>query len=251
MLRTDEEKDRIAYTDPHLLPQNKGILFTLVLSQTIRAEDQKVAVLESGATEPRILIEGGSHAQYLPTGHLIYVRAGALLSVPFDVGRLALNGTPTSVIENIEVGLWGNSTYSVSENGTLVYEPRSAVKTGRMLVAVDRKGSIRPITERRNTSNEFSISPNGRYVAARVIAANDDLWTYETANGTPLRLTFEPPDEIFPQWTSDAARIAFGTRTGRMFWKLADGTGKREEISHGEYARYPVPFHRTARCWPS
>jgi Tol biopolymer transport system component len=107
---------------------------------------------------------------------------------------------------------------------------------------VDSKGNIRPITDGRDFPLEFSLSPNGRYVAANVIAANDDVWIYDTARGTPFRLTFEPGDEIYPQWTPDGARVAFGTRFGKIFWKLADGTGEREEISHGEYPRYPSSF---------
>ena len=57
-----------------------------------------------------------------------------------------------------------------------------------------------------------------------------------------VRLTSEPLDEIFPQWTHDGTRIAFGTRTGKIFWKPSDGSGEREELSHGEYPRYPDSF---------
>ena len=124
----------------------------------------------------------------------------------------------------------------------MVYEPRAGLKGGPRLALVDRKGSVRPITDGSGYPQEFSLSPDGRSVAADVVAVNNDVWTYDVAHGTPLRLTFEPGDEVFPQWTADGTRIAFGTRTGKMFWKLADGTGEREEISRGEYPRYPGSF---------
>src|SRR5437870_1181034 len=138
-LNTDPEKDRIAYIDLQVLPGNKGILFTLVPGRAMRAEEEDVAVLETGAAEPRILIRGGSNGRYARTGHLLYARGGALLAVPFDLSRLAVTGTPVSAIDGLE-------------------------------------------------------------------------------------------------------RNPFGTRTGKMFWKLADGTGEREEISRGEYPRYPGSF---------
>jgi hypothetical protein len=71
------------------------------------------------------------------------------------------------------------------------------------VVLVDRKGNIQPVSTRRGNYSEFSISPNGRSLASRVFAINDDIWTYDMASGAPLRFTFEPLDEIFPQWTAD------------------------------------------------
>ncbi len=242
LLKTDEEKDRVAYLNPQVLPDNKGILFTIVPGRATTADEYNIAVLEPGATEPRILIQGGGNARYVSTGHLVYVRSGALLSVAFDLSRLSVTGTPASVIDGMQTDPVGQAPYSVSETGTLLYEPRGDFKAGAKLAVVDSKGNIRPITDGRDFPLEFSLSPNGRYVAANVIAANDDVWIYDTARGTPFRLTFEPGDEIYPQWTPDGARVAFGTRFGKIFWKLADGTGEREEISHGEYPRYPSSF---------
>ncbi len=242
LLKTDAEKDRIAYMDLQVLPDNKGILFTLVPGRAMTADENNIAVLEPGATEPRILVRGGSTARYVRTGHLLYARDGALLAVPFDLSRLAVTGTPVSVTGGFERNAVGGSLYSVSANGTLVYEPSAGLRGGPRLVVVDRKGNVRPITDGSDYPLEFALSPDGRSVAAGVVAINNDVWTYDVAHGTPLRLTFEPGDEIFPQWTADGTRIAFGTRTGKIFWKLANGTGEREEISGGEYPRYPASF---------
>jgi Tol biopolymer transport system component len=84
-------------------------------------------------------------------------------------------------------------------------------------------------------------------IASRVFAVNDDIWTLDIASGAPLRFTFEPLDEIFPQWTADGARIAYGTRTGAIFWKASDGSGQRQELTHGEYSRYPTSFSRDGK----
>lgn len=161
LLKTDEGKDRIAYTHPQVLPESKGILFTMASGHAVTMDEGEIAVLEPGATEPRILIHGGSNTRYVPTGHLVYVRGGALLSVPFDPSRLAVTGTPTSMIEGLERNQTGDSLYSVSENGTLVYEPSAGLKGGPRLVLVDRKGNVRPITDGHGYPFEFAVSPRG------------------------------------------------------------------------------------------
>jgi eukaryotic-like serine/threonine-protein kinase len=247
LLKTDVQRDWASFSDPQVLPGGKGVLFTLASGHAVTADDEDVAVLEPGATEPRILIRGGAHARYLPAGHIVYVHGNVLLLVPFDLSKLSLTGTPTPVIKGLGRTWSGDSDYSVSDNGTLVYDPDAGAKPGRLLAMVDRRGEARPIGTRGNYS-ELSISPDGRSLATRVFAVNDDVWTYDIASGAPLRLTFEPPDEIFPLWTPDGKRIAFGTRTGRIFWQPSDGTGRREALTRGEYPCYPVSFSRDGKA---
>jgi eukaryotic-like serine/threonine-protein kinase len=158
--------------------------------------------------------------------------------VDFDLSTLKVNGTPVTVMEGMGRTWSGDADYSISDNGTLIYEPDPVAKVGRRLMMVDLQGEIRPITAPGNFG-EYSISPDGGSIAARMFAINDDIWVYDIATGTPVRLTFEPPDEIHPHWTHDGTRIVYGTRTGQIFWKPSDGSGKREEICHGDYARYP------------
>ena len=241
VLKTDVDKDRVSYSDPQILPGAKGILFTLASGHAVSANDLDVAVLAAGTSEPRILIQGGSNPRYLPTGQIVYIREGALLALPFDLSKLAVTGTPVPVINGIEKA-WGGSNYSISDNGTLVYEPESGRKADRIFGIVDLKGNVQPVPAAHGNLDEFSISPDGRSIAARVFSVNDDIWLYDIASGTPLRLTFEPLDEIFPLWRPDGKRIAFGTRTGTIYWKSSDGTGQREELTRGEYPRYPVSF---------
>jgi serine/threonine-protein kinase len=244
LLETDFGKDRVSYNDPQILPNGKGVLFTLASGHAVTADDQDVAVLESGTKDPRVLIRGGSHPRYLRSGHIVYVHGGALLAIAFDASQLAVKGTPVVVVEGIGKTLHGDTNYSISENGTLIYQASTGIKTGNLFVSVDRAGHVQPLWDKRGNYAEFSISPNGRSLATRLLAVNDDIWTFDVATGAPLRLTFEPLDEIFPQWTADGRRIAFGTRTGAIFWQSADGSGAREELTRGSYPRYPTSFSK-------
>jgi serine/threonine-protein kinase len=247
MGKTDVEKDRVAYGDPQVLPDGKGVMFTLTSGHAAVQSDLDIAVMSPGSSEPRILIHGGSNARYLPTGQIVYARDGVLLSVGFDLSKLQVIGTPVTVMNGLEK-IWSGSDYSVSNTGTLVYAPDMGPKNLLLFASVDLKGNVQPLMVPLPTTSEFSLSPNGRFIAARLFSvANDDIWVYDLAVGTPQRLTYEPLDEIFPVWTPDGKRIAFGTRTGKIFWKSSDGTGQREELTHGDYPRYPLSFSRDGK----
>jgi WD40-like Beta Propeller Repeat len=137
-LKINEGADRIAYTLPQLLPGNKGLLFTLSPAHAITTDDEQIGIIEPGAAEPRVLLRGVTQARYVPTGHLIYSYHGALLAVRFDLAKLAITGSPVSVIDGIESGLLWDSRFSISKNGTLVYEPKGNIRGGSRLAVVDR-----------------------------------------------------------------------------------------------------------------
>ena len=57
------------------------------------------AVARHGAET--VLVTGGSDGRYVSTGHLVYVRLGTLMAVPFDPVRLAVTGGATGVIDGV------------------------------------------------------------------------------------------------------------------------------------------------------
>src|SRR5205085_903051 len=133
---------------------------------------------------------------------LVYARAGNLLAVPFDVSRLQITGTPMPVLEGIPTHPTGGMAYyTVSDAGTLVYEEGVPVSLNLKLATIDRSGTIRSVSKDERPYGSFSISPDGKRVAAHVAGANDDIWIYEPATGTASRFTFEPGDEVIPRWT--------------------------------------------------
>jgi serine/threonine-protein kinase len=240
MLKTDLAKDRVAYGDPQVLPGGRGVMFTLTSSHAVAQTDLDIAVMAPDSSEPRILIHGGSQARYLPTGQIVYARDGALLSVGFNLSKLEVTGTPVVVTNGLEKN-WSGSDYSVSDTGTLVYPPDLGQQNLVAFTSVDLKGNVKPLLTPKYNTSEFSISPNGRFIAARLFGvANDDIWVYDIAVGTPQRVTSEPLDEIYPVWMPNGKRIVFGTRTGQIFWKSSDGAGEREELTRGDNPRYPL-----------
>ena len=141
LLGTDPGKAATSYADPEVLPNGGGILLTVASGRAVTADDLDVAVLGQGAREPRILIHGGCNARYLPTGHIVYVHDGRLLSVAFDLNGLAVTGTPVPVMTGLARTWSGDADYAISNTGTLVYEPDTGVKSGTVLAMVDSTGA--------------------------------------------------------------------------------------------------------------
>ena len=61
-------------------------------SQIPRWDKANIAVQSLATGERKVLIEGGADARYIPTGHLVYMREGTLMAVPFNLDRLAVTG---------------------------------------------------------------------------------------------------------------------------------------------------------------
>ncbi|MDA2934472.1 serine/threonine-protein kinase [Acidobacteria bacterium AH-259-D05] len=111
----DQEKGEIYYRHPEILPGGKAVLFTVWGNGAFQT---RVLSLETG--DQKIVIEGGRQAHYLPTGYLVYERAGNLTTVPFDLERLEISGNAVPVLEGVRQYNFA-ADYALSTNGTLVY----------------------------------------------------------------------------------------------------------------------------------
>ena len=130
--RPSELGGGIWYMSPERLPDNKAVLFT------VRREGRtSIAAFGPGAGEPRILIESGSDAHYLPTGHLVYVSDRHVVAVPFDAQRLEIRGGATVVIDDVRetpeaAVLW---RFTGRNPCTSLIGPISTIWSGRTAVA--------------------------------------------------------------------------------------------------------------------
>ena len=98
------------------------MLFTIT-STTGGTDASQVAVLDLRTGTSKVLVPGGSQAQYTSSGHLVYAAAGTLLAVAFDVGRLEVVGTSKPVVSQVATLASGTAEFDIARNGTLVYVP--------------------------------------------------------------------------------------------------------------------------------
>ncbi len=83
----------------HLLPQRAARWKSApVHDHDLRRWETANVVLQSLDTgERRVLIPGGADARYVSTGHLVYMKTGTLMAVPFDVRSRQVTGAPVAL----------------------------------------------------------------------------------------------------------------------------------------------------------
>jgi Tol biopolymer transport system component/tRNA A-37 threonylcarbamoyl transferase component Bud32 len=192
-------------------------------------------------------------------GRILYVSAsGAIMAVPFDVGKRRITGDPVRVMEGVGAdnrGLLGDSPHSVaalSSNGTLVY---TRGRPTQHLVSVDLAGNQTAAltSEDRDHLSPWSggprFSPDGRRVAVTVITLRGDTTTSEIWTLDAVTRTFTPltslGNVVAPEWTPDGRRVVFTTwyeKKPTIWSQLADGSQPAEkilELPDGQVVRNP------------
>lgn len=246
LTRPDRKRGERDHWWPEFLPGGAAVLFTIA-SGAGGIEHPEIAVLDLRTGTSKVLIRGGSHAQYVATGHLLYGVTGTLHAAAFDLGRLEVTSTPAPVLQGVMTSAIGAANAAVAANGSLVYLPGRAGGTNqRTVVSLDRQGRGSPLPGLPLDSyRDVRVSPDGARLA---LATTTDVWIYDAVRATRSRLTTNPAQNRSPLWTPDGQRIIFtSTRAGHaeLFWRPADGTGRDERL----FARSTESLDVLASAW--
>ena len=230
-----QEFDFEVLTSPYLLPDDKNLLFTRGDYSPSAAEPRlELYNLETG--EIRVLLTGVYAVRYSNSGHLIFIRAGSLSAVPFDLETLQITGSEVALIDNIE-GLSGLSSYSyaLSESGDLVYLPGRQINLNPVPLSrlswVDSNGEETVLDMEPQYFQGVSLSPNGSNVVLSIVerTAISDIYNYDLDRGTLARITFTR-NSIVALWNVKGDRIVYGTLDGGIYSVNANGLGNTESL---------------------
>ncbi len=239
----DIDNDELTHRWPEILPGGKAILFTIRTSNNSSFDDTSIALFSIKTGQQSILIEGGTQASYVPTGHLVFARAGALHAVLFDIERLQITGQSIPVLEHVIMDpATGAAHFSFSENGSLVYIQGDPWIAERKLFRINHQGKIQSLSEKRYPLQTPQYSPDGKKLALTIEAASDDVWIYDIVRDNFIRLTYEAGSNVAPVWTPNSQRVTFSSnRAGpyNIFWKPADRSGAAEQLTASEYIDFP------------
>jgi serine/threonine-protein kinase len=224
-------KPGTVYRWPHHLPGGR-ILFTA--SRGIASGDAEIRVYDSKASDSTVLVEGGNHAQYAASGHLVFGRNGSLLAVPFDPGRLSVDRPPISVLDGVKEKVNGTVDFSLARDGSLAYiTDGEGMDDRRVLAWVDPEGNEEILSAPPGRYEEPRLSPDGQRVAFHAGEQQADIWIWDLSRDAGTQLTSDPAHEVYPIWSPDGGSIFFASNRGgglNIYRKSADGTGSVEPV---------------------
>jgi serine/threonine-protein kinase len=243
-------KDNELTSGPQMLPGSQALLYTLADGTTGLAAWDKahviVQLLKSG--ERKIVVDGGSGARYIPTGHLVYAVGGTLFAVPFDVKRLEVTGGPVPVVEGVRrEPVTGTAQFSFADAGSLLYLPGpvSTSADQRDLALLDRKGGTERLKIAPGSYEHPRISPDGSWLAFDTDDGKEaSVWIYELSGASSARRLTFGGNNRFPIWAADGQWVAFQSdREGDLgiFWQRADGSGTAQRLTKAEQGTSHVP----------
>ena len=202
-----------------------------------RREVSRRRRLQSSTSRPpatKVLIQGGSHAHYVQTGHLVYGAGGTVRAVAFDLDRLAVTGAPVGVLEHVVTTSAGALDLAVAANGTMVYVPGGVAGAAGSLVWVDRSGREEPLATPVRAYTYPRIAPDGTRLAVDIRDRERHVWTWDFARRALSRLTFDSSSDNYPAWSPDSRRLVVASEhsgISNLFWRPADGSGTVERLS--------------------
>ena len=236
----DRARGEEGHVLPSALPGGRAVLFTIGAAEPGNAQ---VALLDLQTGRYTTLLRGGRDAQYVASGHLVYLSGLALSAVRFDLGRRAVIGEPARVVDGVATAPTGALNVAVTAAGTMVFVPgQPGPAEQRVLLWVDRQGRETPIAVPPRPYEAARLSPDGTRVVVSIRDQENDLWVWSLARQTLTRLTFDPDVDLSPVWTPDSRRVVFASaRTGvyNLYARDVDGTAPEVRLTSGANTQLP------------
>jgi Tol biopolymer transport system component len=179
---------------------------------------------------------------YLPSGWLLWIRAGgALVAQRLDIAKAALIGETVSLADGV-------SGVSASATGVVAY--RTSGGGQRQLTWVDRSGVVRGTVGPPDGSlRSPRLSPDGRQAAfSRQAQGKTDIWLQDDARTS--RMTFGSEISAEPVWSPDGSRLAFQSQDGAgtsFYQKPTDGAQAQESLLVSQRLNFPSSWSTDGR----
>jgi Tol biopolymer transport system component len=239
---------------PRLLPDGQTVLFTAAdaAGGAERWDAGQIIVQAIGSSERKTIINGGTDARYMPSGHIVFARGGIVYAVPFDPKTLTVTGREVAVVEGVMrgTGTYGSGTINltVSNDGTLAYLPGPLVPvaTTASLARFDVTGGVQNLAIPAGSYQAPRVSPDGRHIAFITDDGRDvNVWVFDLGSDrAPRRVTFAGRNRSVA-WTADSRRIAYRSdRDGGMgiYWQAGDGSGTAEALTKPDKGTIDIPL---------
>jgi hypothetical protein len=211
---------------PHFLPDGTGLLYASVVDG-----QPHIRVLRLDTGDAHKLVDGAD-PRIVPSGHLLFVRDGAVWAALFDENELELASDPVAVLHGLQItGQFQLGQYAVAENGTLVYQT-DVTGVRHQLVWVSEDG----VEEALGLAPQEIWGP--RISQDQVVFTRQDegLFAYSLTSGLVSRIVETPGEAWVSVPSPDGKQIAFSIwPSGRPSVHLHQlGTPDTERLTKGD-----------------
>ena len=235
----DFDRGENSHRWPVFLPDGIHFLFHVRASIDERRGVYVASIDRPASTPGSPLFRSESEAVFVPTsgparGVLLSAAEGQLQVRPFDAAALRLDGDPRT----LPVAAGANTPYHsamLSASADLLATVAMPMPYGVRLGTVARDGTAVRLSERQ-PQNWPRLSPDGRRMARQIFdptRGNPDIWVEDLQDGSVVRVTTDTGADVFPVWSPDGLRLAYGSGTlkeRRLSIAAADGTGVAQEL---------------------
>jgi serine/threonine-protein kinase len=232
----DTAKGEFDHLWPDVLPNGKGVVFTVVFREKSAVEGKRtsgIAVAEIPSGKHRMILDDAMYARYAVSGHLLYVTSNrTLMVVPFDQNSMKITGDPKVLLEGMRLGDIGSADLAVSETGTLIYGT-GAGEGKDEFVWVTRDGKAQSVDP--DWQGYFwnpSLSPDGKQLAVAIpdCCGGTDVWVKQLERGPIIKVSLDPSEGHYPTWAPDGRSVIFSSNAAsgsfNLWNKRADGSGQ-------------------------
>ncbi len=246
----DAARREITHLSPQFLPGGRELLFSVRSEKELRPAILSLDTGEWEWLDPVTI--GAIGTRYLPSGHLVFARGGALHAAGFDVRTRAFLTRPVSVVDDllelVSAGL-PVAHFAASGDGTLAFV--SGTPPARRLVLVDRDGGVPvSLTESARRYEYPAVSPDGRQVAVTVDESVSNIYVIDVERKALKQLTHVGtnilPARVNSQVVSFAAQRP-GTESWDVYSRPSDESAVAKPLLSVERAQFPTGWTRDGR----
>jgi eukaryotic-like serine/threonine-protein kinase len=212
----DKSLKETSHRYPYFLPDGRHYLYLVTGGD---ARDRSTYVGDLKSKERRRLAGIAAETRYSSSGHVVFIRDGALIAQPFDPKRLEFTGAAFPVADPFAPTNVLSYPFSVSMTGAMAYRTNrvNAGTTGgggpTLLVWYDKNGTRQDPASGDGEFREPELAPDGATVAfARGGPA--DIHLLDIKNARTDRFTSDAADDLNPRWSPDGKTIAFDSSRG-------------------------------------
>lgn len=175
---------------PHVLPDGRGVLFTVGHADAGSFDEASLAVADLDDPDHRLVLNHATDGRCWDAHTVLYARQATLLAAAFDPHRREVIGAPTVVVTGVVTSPTGAVHAACSETGVLVHAAGRAQIPAGSLLTLARDGKVLNTMPCEDVVEEPRISHDGRSAIVGRRGRGSDLWVCDRLRQAFRRVTF-------------------------------------------------------------